>query len=632
VTAFQRAGAYAPLLLLIVALALRLHHVGQIEHNVDQAYPIGQALRTLDRGDLPLLGQGTSVLFANPPLAGYLYLPLVALTRSPLAVQIGIIVLNSVGVLLGFAAIRAAAGGRAAWIGGWLLAINPWLIEYSRTTWVQALLPFYAPALAWLLWPLLLGKTTRAGRRWIAACIVFALAAGSYLLAYALIIPVGLWVWLCRRRLAAIPRHSLTIGLLIVIVPSLIYVGALLTTSAVGAQLESFAASEPRFSPEAWEHALRLISGRDYPAARSQEAPIRDAALRQTLTDGAHVVVTALTLLGIGLSIWRARRDRGALLPVIGFGAPIALMTISTQIVHPFYQLIGLPAGAALAGIGAGGLIDGLPRALRRLISSVGIGLLLALGALMAVNSVRFAEATAATPGAHGLGALPLNDGLRLGQAIRAALPEGGAVYADVDEWTLSSFSGRTFASFWREIDPVHVILLPRAGGLYVRMDQPGLTAIPGADVARLALADGTALRIDRVDPGSALPADLISLDATGTIEGQTALALRGYALTERGDQMELRLAWQVLEAGDHTAGHLFAPFAHVFSASGERVAIVDGTPVPGYLWRSGDIHLHRLTFQRPAAMAALAVGQYDGGAGLNILFDGSALIDLPLG
>lgn len=635
-TAYPRSLArwvrYAPLLLLIVALALRLHHVGQIEHNVDQAYPIGQALRTLDRGDLPLLGQGTSVLFANPPLAGYLVLPLVVLTRSPLAVQIGILLLNSVGVLLGFAAIRAAAGSRAAWIGGWLLAVNPWLIEYSRTTWVQALLPFYVPALAWLLWPLLTTTIAHPGRRWIAACLIFTLAAGSYLLAYALILPIGLWLALYPRRVRAIPRRSLIVGLLIVIVPGLIYAGALLTSPAAGARLETFAADGPRVSLEAWEHALRLISGRDYPAARGTEAPIQDAALRQTLTDGMHLVTLALTLFGIGLSLWRARRDRAPLLALIGFFTPIALMTISTQIVHPFYQLLGLPAGAALAGIGAVGLIDRVPRSARRPAALIGIALLIAFGALMAVNSARFAEATAATPGAHDLGALPLSDGLRVGAALRAALPNDGAVYAAVDEWTLNSVSGRTFASFWREIDPARVIILPAAGGVYVRMEQADMASIAGAQVTRLDLADGTAVRVEAVAPSPTLPADLTLLDATGAIDGRAALALRGYAVTEMDEWVELRLAWQVIEAGDHTAGRLFAPFAHVFATSGERVAIVDGASVPGYLWRTGDLHLHRLMFERPADLAAIRVGQYDGGAGINILFNGSPLIDLPPG
>jgi hypothetical protein len=627
----RRAARFAPLLLLIAALALRLHHLGQIEHNVDQAYPIGQALRTLDRGDLPLLGQRTSAQIPNPPLAGYLYLPIVALTRSALAVQIVVILLNSAGVLLGWAAIRAAAGARAAWIAGWLLAVNPWLIEYSRTTWVQALLPFYVPALAWLLWPLLIGRSRHPGARWIAACVIFALAAGSYLLAYALLIPIGLWLLLYRQRLAVVPRRSLIIGLLIPLISGMVYVGALLSAPDGRSGLETFTGSGVRFSAEAWDHALRLISGRDYPAARGAEAPTQDGALRQTLTDGAHVVISAITLIGIGIALWRSRRDRRALLLPIGFVAPVAIMTVTTQVVHPFYQLLGMPSGAALAGSGVVWLLDRGPRAWRWAAAIAAAGLLFAFGALMAISSVRFAEATAATPGAHGLGALPLSVGLRLGAALDAALPEDGAVYADVDEWTLASFSGRTFASFWREIDPVRLIILPRAGGAYIRIDAAGLTPIPGAQTTILDLADGTAVRLDALAPDPALPTDFDPLEAVGLLDGRAALALRGWSLTQAGDRIALHLAWQVIEADERTAGRLFAPFAHLFTASGERAAIIDAAPVPGYVWRTGDLHLHRLTFVPPPDLAAIRVGQYDGGAGINLLFDGSPVVDLPL-
>ena len=54
------------ILIMGVALFLRLRYLGEIEHNVDHAYTVWQAISTLDRGTLPLAGQGTSVLFANP--------------------------------------------------------------------------------------------------------------------------------------------------------------------------------------------------------------------------------------------------------------------------------------------------------------------------------------------------------------------------------------------------------------------------------------------------------------------------------------------------------------------------------------------------------------------------------------
>ena len=46
--------------ILILAALLRLQHLDAIQHNVDHAYPIWQALMTLDRGVFPVTAQGTS--------------------------------------------------------------------------------------------------------------------------------------------------------------------------------------------------------------------------------------------------------------------------------------------------------------------------------------------------------------------------------------------------------------------------------------------------------------------------------------------------------------------------------------------------------------------------------------------
>ena len=99
------------------------------------------------------------MLFANPALTGYLYLPFVALSRSPLGAYLLIISLNSAAVLLAYRAVRSLLGAFPALVAAALMAVNPWVIEYSRDTWVQSLLPFFTCAIAWLLWPVLLGSS-----------------------------------------------------------------------------------------------------------------------------------------------------------------------------------------------------------------------------------------------------------------------------------------------------------------------------------------------------------------------------------------------------------------------------------------------------------------------------------------
>ncbi len=261
------------LLGLIIALGavLRFQNIGLIEHNVDHAYPIWQALMTVDHGHWPLLGQGTSVLFANPPLTGYLYLPLVALFRSPAPVYMVVIALNTLAIPLAYAALKPLITIPAALTAALLVAVNPWVIEYSRTSWVQSLLPFFACLLAWLLFPLLMGAVRHGGRRLLLTGLAAAVAVNTYLLAYVFLAQIGLLIALFWRR---VPKRALLGAAIIVAVPALVYGAALLSDSAnLMTRLETFGGSGLRFSGEALGHALRLVSGADYPLARGAAAP-----------------------------------------------------------------------------------------------------------------------------------------------------------------------------------------------------------------------------------------------------------------------------------------------------------------------------------------------------------------------
>ncbi|HYO89890.1 MAG TPA: hypothetical protein VER79_14680, partial [Candidatus Limnocylindrales bacterium] len=267
---------FTPALLLLALItlfgaALRFQNIGLIEHNVDHAYPIWQALQTLDHGVWPLLGQGTSVLFANPPLTGYLYLPLLAPWRSPVAVYVAVIALNTLAIPLGYWALRPLVGVPAALIAALLLAVNPWVIEYSRTSWVQSLLPFFACLLAWLLFPIVSGTAPRPVRRLVLLGAAAVVAVNTYLLAYLFLAQIGLLIALFWRR---VPKRALLVALVLVVLPAAMYAAALLADSAgLAARLESFGGGGLYFSGEALSHALRLVSGADYPLARGAAAP-----------------------------------------------------------------------------------------------------------------------------------------------------------------------------------------------------------------------------------------------------------------------------------------------------------------------------------------------------------------------
>ncbi len=600
------ASKYGIWLLVLIAALLRFTHLTAIEHNVDHAYPIWQALRTIEHGGFPVAGQGTSVLFANPALTGYLYLPFIVITRSPLGAYVFIIALNSMAVLLAYRATRKLLGPGAGFIAAALMAVNPWVIEYSRASWVQSLLPFFTCMIASLLWPILIQRGKHPQYQLILALVMLTLLTQTYLLAYLIVVPVGLLIVIYWRR---IPKRALSIGTAIFLIATLVYgLGLLNQLAGVQQNLAEFGSSPAQFSAEAWNHAVRLISGADYPLARGQNAPISDAPLRQQLTQIAHVVIQALLIIGIGRAIIALRkptRRTQAVILLVWFGLPILLMTYVGQPVHPFYQLLGLPAGYALVAWALHGL------KIRGLLLVV----FLPFGLLMAINSARFAQETAAAPGAHDLGALPLNYGIQLGRLLTTHLPEAGIVYAEVDEWTLNSFAGTTFP-LHRNTRAPRFTIIPRDGGAYVvghiiapdQWNPPALTKIH----EQIILPGNGLLTVD------VYPADAIEQLVPAHIVEQVSeegLTLLGYDWT---DTM-LVAYWRVDTLAEAVGDWQFAPFVQVFDAQGEQIGVVNGEVVPGNLWQVGDVHRHEL--QLPPDTAEIRLGQFDGPRQRNLIF-----------
>jgi hypothetical protein len=622
---------------MIIAAFLRFHHLLDIEHNVDHAYPIWQALTTLDKGVFPLAGQGTSVLFANPALTGYLYLPFIAITRSPLGAYVLVITLNTLGVFLAFRAAKGLLGIRPALVATLLLAVNPWIIEYSRATWVQSLLPFFAPALAWLLWPVLLGQSKNPARRTVLALIILTMYTQTYLLVFIVLAPVLLLIVIFRRN---VPLRGLVMGGIIFALATLVYgIGLLGQADTVGARLGEFSGNPSRLSGVAWSHGLRLVSGEDYELVRGQAAPIRDAVLRHDLTRIAHVVLALAVVVGIGLAAmqlvpekWRyfvSRQKIGnrqaATILLLWFGLPIVLMSYVGQPVHPFYQLIGLPAGHILAAWGLCAVL--------RPDRGWGIAILMVLAVpfavLMGVNSSRFAEETAATAGIDRLGALPLEYGLQLGHIINELLPPGGMVFADVDEWTLNSLAGKTFP-LSRDTRAPAVQIIPTSGALYIQVNTSEAEPLPDASrVESLTLRDSTVLTVD-LYPANTMPAIIQPLH----ISSQERIAFLGYDLSQENQTVQLTTFWKIESLIPESGESLFAPFIHIFDGAGSRVQIVDGEILAGKEWRIGDIHIHRLTFILPESGApfTLQVGQYDSIHNQNVIFlpDYTPTIQLP--
>ncbi len=664
-------------LVIIFALGawLRFQHLGDIEVNVDQVYPIWQAIQTLDAGQFPLAGQGTSVLFANPPLTGYFFAPFIALVRHPIAAYAVTLTLNTFAIWLAYRALRWLLGTRPALIGTLLFAVNPWIIEDSRRTWVQSLAPFFVCLVFWALVPVLTGQTRHPKRRTLIALVGLALFAHTYLVAYALVAPVGLLILINWRR---VPKRPLWIGIgFFAVLMALYGIGLARQWEDTSQRADQFASGQAKLSGEALGHALRLVTGGGYADVRGQHAPAHDADLRDTLSDAAHILWTLAIIVGVMRALWSLRRratpplhrmesgsggevkNAGPIL-LIWFLLPVLMMSYVSRIVHPFYLLLTVPAGHGLAAWGMSGLFGAqfspltcppaeklhIPyksrvslfslknslRPLRSLRFMLVFALLLFTTAINSLNTIRFAQNTGAFPGEDLPETLPLQEASQL----RARLLEAGApdhaVFSLMDEWSPIAFVGRDFrtentATYGR------AVLVPPDGSIVVLFQQPGDSAPITPPYARqagspLVLDDGTRITLWRVTPGD------LRIDHPADIPSDINVSFVGWTLDgdlTPGAAVTLDTFWRIDGLHPERGIWSFLAVAHVLDTTGTQIAADQGNAVSALTWAVGDTMVQRLTLTIPAGAAgplALDVSLFDpvrirddGTPGVNAIF-----------
>ena len=599
-------------IILAVALIARFRYLVYIEHNIDQAYPIWQALNTLDNGIFPTIGQGTSVLFANAPMTGYLYLPIVALTRSILGVEVLVIALNTLAVWMGYRVACHVLGKYWALLVALILAVNPFLIEYSRTTWVQSLLPFYATAMLWQLTPVLLNKTRHPARNLIITAILFGLVANSYLLAFLWIAPIGLLLLIFYKW---IDWRAVIIGVGIVALMTTPYAITLIHDwGDIQAELTDFSDNPSRITPDGWEHAVRLVTGARYEIVRGVDAPANDMPLRHAITETLHYVGLFMIFIGIGYGVWvlyrRTTQKNIMLIVFVWFFIPIIPMSYTGNPVHPFYQLLGVPMGAILAILGMKTVYNLAPLILKTRLVVLGLATMIFWSGLMLVNSGRFGEETAHTPVAHGLGALPIRWGLMLGGWVNL---DNNIVFADMPEWVMNSFAGRTFPLIRDNRAPSFTIY-PANGGTYITVgdDEPIQSSARTLD-----FMNGAKIHVYHLPPQSEVLSYMAVPMNVPTTQG---LRLLGYTLTDN----YLQLFWQVDFIAPEVKDLILGAFVHVYNAQEERVINTGGGALEGWRWQIGDIYVDQipLDFPQDGAPFTIQFGGYDGVHGVNLQFD----------
>ncbi len=225
------AGSALPIIIVLLGAAVRFMQMGLIRYGYDQSYPAYQALGLLDGGVWPLIGQPSSVFLDNPPLMTYIQALPLLLFRSPWAVQGLILFLNSAAVWFVWRVAADLLGRRAGLIAALLFAVSPWVVFFSRTTWVQSLVPFFMAVIAWGVWPTLVNERADP-RRFLAGGIAVTLLTQTYIQAWGVLPQIGLLFLVFRRRL---PRRVLAAAAAVFAGATLLYALGLMTRAEVNA-------------------------------------------------------------------------------------------------------------------------------------------------------------------------------------------------------------------------------------------------------------------------------------------------------------------------------------------------------------------------------------------------------------
>jgi 4-amino-4-deoxy-L-arabinose transferase-like glycosyltransferase len=613
------------LLIIILGALFRFYALGSARHSYDDSYPSYDALRMLSTGTLLLTGQPSSVFLDNPALMSYLQAIPLLIWRSPWAIYLLIVALNSTATYFTYRVTCDLLGRTPALIAALLFAVNPWMVHFSRTTWVQALMPLLTTVTAWGLWPAMAGQD-HPQRRLLLAFIALTVLTQTYIQAWGILAQVVLLVAIFHRR---IPRKPLLIGVTILLIATSIYVVGLAGDwEEVVARLGSFSSGEGfRFSPEAIDHATRLVSGRDYEhvwARRGAEA----YELRHSLSLAVDVLLKLSLAAGgvIAARKWIQRkedRDTSVIL-LLWLCVPILLMSWSAFPIHIHYLLLSCPAGHILAAWG----LSGLDR--KRLRYSL-ILLLLAVSILFGVNLYVANQVVAQDPTTgKRLDDWALNAGARVGGSIQDLLGDSPQavdssqplrIAAQGHPALLSSLSG-TYVQVLRGWNYPNFIVLAESPMLYVLVNtEPEVGFLEPLHhpfpERTLQFADGTTVSFVQMDScprTTALTLPEVQIDWPSS----AGLSMLGYTLSdpviEPGQSIECVIYWRVEQQIPEQVEWFIGTVYQLVDQDGNLRSSTPGRSQWARRWELGDVYVEHTQVPLPAD---LPPGEYDLTVGL---------------
>ena len=609
-----------PLLLVILGAIFRFAHLGTTRHNYDNGYSAWQALRLIELGEWPIIGQPSSVFLDNPPLMAYLQAAVLLISRSPWTFYVLIVLGNTLAIWFVYDLSKQLLGEKAAVIATLIFAINPWIVHFSRQPWTQGLLPLFLPLLAWCIWPTLAGHIQP--KRFLLGFVVLTALTQTYILAFAIVGPLGL---LCLIFYRHWPRPQIWQGTVLFVCSLILFaIGLQSQADRNSSKFDSFIDENfLQLRPDALQHALRYVTGKNYTGQDLLHLVPQEP---QPILQLAAVALSGLVLIGLIAAIHAlisgsSKRPLATILLVWG-ALPILGLTLFPFIIHPHYLQLTFPALHLLAAWGAVSIIS-----YQRTLYPLTLGLITLFGAQFWLNLAATDQAVAQQPVGWGLDMWALADISEVGQTvyeITADQPAPVRLVGANHVHQISSVSGRVIDLLPDVIYPDFVVIPGERPLYYILRDQQATADLLGPTATHLQQHDldflpQTTIRFMQVDPISrdqsgALPQMLVNWPTS------SGLTLIGYDLAaasyQAGNMLHVTTYWRVDQLHEARGLWYSSPTYQIVTDQFQLIANISPHGQWGHHWQMGDVYIDRtpipIPTDTPTGQYHLLLKQFD--------------------